>query len=169
MKRVVLISLIVLLPGAPAMASDAPGRVVDSFFAAYSRGAVDEMLSIYSPEAVFEDVNQRHRFEGTESLRGFLAGLVEVHGRMEVHEKRRIVQGDLVAVEYEYRGELDGVELSRISGKQCQSLEYSLPATTWFTVRDGRIVHQKDFIDLATFLELKQQVAAGAAGTGDAP
>ncbi len=77
------------------------------------------------------------------------------------------MQGNIVAVEYEYRGEMDGAVLSQISGKQCSSIEYSLPATTWFTIEDGRIAHQKDFIDLATLMELQQQIAAGGSGSHD--
>lgn len=164
MKKVMLVCIIVLflvLACAPATAATAPGRVVDAFYDAYNRGAVDEMLSLFAPDAIFEDVNQRHRFEGTDSIRGLFEGLVQMHGRMEVSEKRRLVQGNLVAVEYEYIGELDGAVLSQMSGKQCSSIEYVLAATTWFTIEDGRIAHQKDFIDLATLMELQQKIAAG--------
>ncbi len=170
MKKSVFVGLAVLflvLTFSRTTAADSPGRIIDAFYDAYSRGAVDEMLSFFAPHAVFEDVNQRHRFEGTESLRELFVGLVQMHERMEVSEKRRLVQGNVVVVEYDYRGTLDGVALSQISGKECSSIEYTLPATTWFTIEDGRIVHQKDFIDLATLKELQLQVAGGVTSSND--
>ncbi len=170
MKKAVFIGLAVLflvLTFSQTAAADSPGRVIDAFYDAYSRGGVEEMLSFFAHDAVFEDVNQRHRFEGTESLRELFVGLVQMHERMEVSEKRRLIQGNVVVVEHEYRGALDGAVLSQISGKQCSSIEYTLPATTWFTVEHGRIAHQKDFIDLATLKELQLQVAGGAPASDD--
>jgi hypothetical protein len=30
--------------------------------------------------------------------------------------------------------------------------------TSWYEVKDGKIIHQKDFIDWATFLELRHRL-----------
>ncbi len=141
------------------------GRVVDRFFEAYRSGSVEGMLALYAPDAVFEDVNQRHRFAGTEQLRAMLGGIVGLHQQIDLREARRVVSGDTVVVEYEYAGRLSGAALSLATGKQgCPDLDYALPATTWYRVKNGRIVHQKDFIDLATFIELQQKAAASHAG-----
>ena len=39
---------------------------------AVSKRPVEEMLAIHSLQAVFDDINKRHHFEGTEALRLFL-------------------------------------------------------------------------------------------------
>ncbi len=145
-------------------ASENPGRTVDRLFDAYRDGSAERMLAVYSSDATFEDINQRHRFTGTEQLQAMLNGIVGVHLRMGLEEKRRVVNGETVVVEYEYLGQLNGAVLGASVGKEgCPDLEYSLPATSWYRVQNGRIVQQKDFIDWATFLDLRQQMMA--AGT----
>lgn len=145
-----------------AVAGGNPGKAVDSLQDAYRNGSAEGMLEIYTADAVFEDINQRHRFAGTEQLQAMLGGLVGVHLRMDLVETRRAVDGDTVVVEYEYRGQLNGAAMGAAVGKEgCPDLEYVLPTTSWYKVRGGKIVHQKDFIDWATFLDLRQQMMAG--------
>ena len=144
------------LTGAPAASA---GDVVDRFFDAYRAGDVEAMIGLYTPDAVFEDVNQRHRFEGADQLRAFLTQLVMIHAEIGLSERRRAVMGSQVVVEYEYTGLLDGEKLRAVSGDPaCRTTRYALPVTTWFEVKNGRIVGQKDFIDLATFQEIQAQV-----------
>ncbi len=151
-----------------AVAGGNPGKAVDSLQAAYRNGSVEGMLQIYAADAIFEDINQRHHFSGTEQLNAMLSGIVGVHLRMDLVETRRVVDGDTVVVEYEYRGQLNGAVLGAAVGKEgCPDLEYVLPATSWYKVQGGKIVHQKDFLDWATFLDLRQQIAA--AGTDITP
>ena len=156
--------LLACLATATAAAADAE-RTVDRLHAAYRAGSVQGMLGVYADDAVFEDVNQRHRFAGTEELTLFLTQIVSLHDVIGLREIRRIVRGDTVVVEYEYTGILNGEALSQLVGKEgCPDLEYSLPVTSWYQVRNGRITHQKDFIDLATFQELQAR-AASASGS----
>ena len=167
MKRgipLTLITMLCLTILAPAAAAGSkPGQAVDRFFQAYRDGSVDAMLAVYAPDAVFEDVNQRQRVEGADKLREFLGGLVGLHARMGLEEQRRVVAGDTVVVEYEYVGLVNGEALSAALGKEaCPDIDYRIPVTSWYTVRDGHITHHKDFIDLATSQELKQRAAAAA-------
>lgn len=144
-----------------ARAGTDPGEVVDSFQEAYRSGSVEEMLGLYAGDAVFEDVNQRHRFQGTEQLRAMLSGLVGVHLRMDLEETRRVIHGNLVVVEYAYTGQLDGAALGASVGKEgCPDLTYRLPVTSWYRIEKGRIAHQKDFIDWATYLDLRERMLA---------
>lgn len=144
-----------------ARAGDSPSDIVDRFQNAYREGSVQGMLDLYADDATFEDVNQRHRFSGHEELQALLSGIVAMHLTMDIEESRRIVDGSTVAVEYAYKGQLNGAALGASVGKEgCPSLDYALPTTSWFTVRDGRIVDQKDFIDWATFLDLRQEILA---------
>ena len=148
--------------GARAAAGGDPGQVIDRFYDAYRSGSIEGMLALYAPDAVFEDVNQRHRFAGAEQLRAMLTAIVGLHQVIDLREVRRITEGDIVVVEYEYAGRLSGAALSQATGREgCPDIDYTLPTTSWYRVADGRITHQKDFIDLATYMEL-QQKAAGA-------
>ncbi|MDX1389675.1 MAG: nuclear transport factor 2 family protein, partial [Acidobacteriota bacterium] len=157
----VIFGLLVAVASTPLVAGTSPGKAVDALQDAYRNGSVDGMLAAYSADATFEDINQRHRFEGTEQLRLLLGHIVGMHLTMDLVESRRVIDGDTVVVEYEYRGRLDGAALGASVGKEgCPDLEYVLPATSWYTVRGGEIVEQKDFIDWATFLELRQQMLA---------
>ncbi len=142
-----------------AVAGPDPGQVVDRLFDAYRNGSADGMLAVYAADATFEDINQRHLFTGTEQLQAMLSGIVGLHLRMDLEEKRRVVHGDMVVVEYEYRGQLNGAALGASVGKEgCPDLDYVLPTTSWYKVKNGKIVHQKDFIDWATFLDLRQRL-----------
>ncbi|MCP3981802.1 MAG: nuclear transport factor 2 family protein [bacterium] len=144
-----------------ASAGESPGRVVDRWFEAYRDASLERMLASYTNEAVFEDVNQRHHFEGTEQISQLLAGLVALHHTMDVREKRRVVDGDIVVVEYDYVGTLNGAALGQSVGKEgCPDLEYVLPATSWYRIEGKKIAHQRDFIDWATFLELREKLLA---------
>ena len=167
-NRLAAVAAIVAITLAPSVtfASGTPGDAIDRLFAAYRSGSVEQMLASYTPDALFEDVNQRHHFQGTEQLAQLLGGLVAVHHQMGLKEKRRVVSGDTVVVEYEYVGTLNGAALGQSVGKQgCPDLDYVLPTTSWYEVKNGKITRQRDFIDWATFLELRQTLLA--AGTGE--
>jgi steroid delta-isomerase-like uncharacterized protein len=136
--------------------------VIDRFFDAYRSADLDRMLAMYDPEAVFIDVAQRHRYEGTDELAVFLRNLIGIHLSMDVDVKRRVVSGDQVVVEYAYTGSLSGEALQAATGKDsCHDTEYAIPVTSWFEIRDGRIASQTDFIDLATLAEVRLR-ASGA-------
>ena len=166
MAIVVLTTVVALAPA--TLADPRPGEAVDRLFEAYRSESVEGMLSAYAEDATFEDINQRHHFTGTEQLSALLSGIVGMHIRMDLTEKRRAVDGDVVVVEYEYRGQLNGAALGASVGKEgCPDLDYVLPATSWYRVSNGRIAHQKDFIDWATFLDLRQQLLAS--GTAARP
>jgi ketosteroid isomerase-like protein len=154
-----------LLAPVAATAGSSPGEVVDRFFAAYGERSLEGMLATYAADVVFEDVNQRHRFEGTDQVTRLLGSLVAMHYEMGTVEKRRVVQGPTVVVEYDYVGKLNGTVLGQAVGKEgCPDLEYVLPVTSWYEVKDGKITHQRDFIDWATHQELRQRLLAAGAG-----
>ena len=163
---VVAILAALIFSGSASLAGDSPGAAVERLFSAYREASLEGMLASYAPDAVFEDVNQRHHFEGTEQLGQLLGQLVAMHHSMDVKEKRRVIDGNTVVVEYDYVGTLNGHVLGQIVGKEdCPDLEYSLPTTSWYEVKGGKIVHQRDFVDWATFLELRAQMLAAGSGS----
>jgi steroid delta-isomerase-like uncharacterized protein len=165
----VAVAWVALTPCAAATPpdDDAPGAVLDRFQAAYRASSVEGMLALYAADATFEDVNQRHRFQGTEQLRALLSGIVAMHLSLGLEEDRRVIDGGTVVVEYAYKGQLNGAALGASAGKEgCPDLTYTMAATSWFEVEDGRIVNQKDFIDWATFLALRQELLAAGTDAG---
>ena len=159
-----LVTLLIVLLGINliALADDSPESTVDRYFQAYSDMDVEGMLDVYAPDAVFSDILQRHRVEGSEALRTLLSGLVAVHSKMSVRIQRKIASGNRVAVEFVYAGRLSGEALRQLTGKtQCRDVDYEIPATSWFRIDNGHIVEQTDFIDVTTLAEVKAK-AAGA-------
>lgn len=157
--------LILPAVGAAATAAADPGAVVDAYFDAYRAMDVERMLGSYAPDALFVDVAQRHRLEGTDGLRQLLVPLVSVHSAMGIDVRRRVVSGNLVVVDYVYEGTLSGEALRAATGKEtCRDTPYRLPVTSWFEVRDGRISRQTDYIDLATFQEIRAQASGAVEG-----
>ena len=158
-----------VLVGLPAVALASPADdAVNQLFESYRKGSIDGMLAAYSEGATFEDVNQRHQFQGKEQLRAMLTAIVGVHLEMDLREKRRVVDGDVVVVEYVYQGQLNGAALGASVGKEgCPDLPYSIPTTSWYRISNGKIVHQKDFLDWATYLEIREEMlSAGTTASG---
>ena len=164
-RSLVLTLALTLLASLSAAAANNPGILVDRLFVSYSSGDVDGMLAVYADDALFEDIAQRHRVQGSEALRDFLAGIFQIHQSMGIDEKRRVVKGNVVTVEYAYTGVLSGAALSQVTGKEdCQDTEYVIPVTSWYEVQDGRVARQTDFIDLASLAEVRER-ASGATQT----
>ncbi|MEE8536814.1 MAG: nuclear transport factor 2 family protein [Acidobacteriota bacterium] len=156
-----VLSLFILLvtPGWVG-ATDEASAAVDRYFDAYKAMDLEQMVLAYAPDAEFIDVLQRHQVKGTDGLRELLGGLVAVHSEMGIEVQRSVVSGNLVAVDYLYRGTLSGEALKVVTGKEtCRDTSYRIPVTTWFEIRGGRIQRQTDFIDLATLNEVKAEAS----------
>jgi ketosteroid isomerase-like protein len=106
--------------------------------------AMDRWLAHYAPYAFFEDPTNGLSGMGHDQIRkpyveGFTGPLGPVHWTI----LRRATSGDWTAIE----GWLDGTE----NGKP-----FHIRFTTWLKIRDGRIVHQIDYLDYAA---IERQVA----------
>lgn len=153
-------SLFALL-AVPALGSPVdPGSVVDRYFDAYRSMDLEAMLGAFATDAEFVDVAQRHHYEGADGLRQLLGGLLAIHTEMDVEIRRRAVTGNVVAVDYLYRGTLSGEALRTATGKEtCRDTTYQIPVTSWFEIENGRIRKQTDFIDLATLDEVRAEAS----------
>ncbi len=158
-----LFLVVVLVAPALASAPD-PGAAVDRYFDAYRAMDLERMVASFAPDAEFHDVAQRHHYEGQEGMRELLTGLIAVHAEMDVEIQRRAVAGNVVAVDYLYRGKLSGEALRAATGKEtCRDTTYEIPVTSWFEIEDGRIRKQTDFIDLTTLGEVRAEASGAAA------
>lgn len=161
-----LLALALLAASPSRLAAGDSNPAVERLRAAYRSADPAAMLATYTKDALFEDVNQRHRYFGAEQLGAFLVGLAALHKSMDIEVDREVSEGDWVVVEYRYTGLLDGAALSQALGKEgCPDLAYSLPVTSWYRLSGGKIAHQRDFIDLATLHELQAQAAGATAST----
>ena len=139
------VNLTASVVGAPTgQAVARPDGPVDRYLAGYEAMDVEAMLSAYAPDAVFEDVAQRHRVEGTKELRQLLDQLVALHTAMGIDERRRLTDGETVVVEYVFTGTLSAEALRAATGKEsCVSVSYELPATSWFRRPSPRASSQR--------------------------
>ncbi len=155
-----LIAFLFAAAAAVGSGASGPGAAVDRYFEGYRSMDPDQVAAAYSPEAVFVDVAQREEVSGAEAIKEMVARLVALHLEMGIKEKRRVVSGNQVAVEFAFTGTISGAAMRQASGKTtCQDTTYEVPATSWFEVSDGRIIRQTDFIDLATLEEVKKRAS----------
>ena len=158
--RVTVLSAIGAIAAGATVAVTAPaqGRDVsemwswiDQYYADYTAmsgaptgPAMDKWLAHYAPYAFFEDPTAGLSGLGHDRIRkpyvdAFTGPLGPVHWTI----LRRVTSGDWTAVE----GWLDGTQ----TGKPVHTR-----FTTWLKIRDGKIVHQIDYVDYAA---IKRQVA----------
>lgn len=156
----VVLSIAVTVPTFAGDASDA----VNQLLHAYRRSSIEGMLAVYADDAVFEDVNQRHHVVGHDALAAMMQKIFALHRSIGLEEKRRVARGNDVVVEYDYVGTLSGEALSHLSGKSgCPDLDYKIATISWYTVRNGKVVEQRDFIDYATYKELQAALMSDTA------
>lgn len=134
-------------------------RVIDAFMANYATGDAGKMLQSYAEDAVFVDVNQRHRFEGSQALQELLGQLQFMHLDMEIREKRRVVTDNHAALEIVYAGTLNCEALGM---KDHDPVSYELPAVILLDIENGRIKRQTDYIDFKTYTELAEKIRGAA-------
>lgn len=138
-------------------AREAPGRVVDRYLSVYSQADMDALLELYSSDATFVDVSQRHEVSGREGLQEQFQQLGRMHKAMKVVEKRRATNGKLVTVEVVYSGTLD---CAALGFPEHEEMSYEIPAVLLFEIEDGQIHHQTDYLDFRTLAELRQAMQA---------
>jgi ketosteroid isomerase-like protein len=158
--RVALLSIVLgitvgatVAPTAPAQQRDASAMRawVEQYYADYTAmstaptsRAMDEWLAHYAPYAFFEDPTAGLSGIGRDQIReayvkAFTGPLGPVHWTI----LRQVSDGDWTVVD----GWVNGTQ----TGKPVQSR-----FTTWLRIRDGRIVHQIDYLDYAA---IRRQVA----------
>jgi ketosteroid isomerase-like protein len=114
--------------------------------------AMDTWLAHYAPYAFFEDPTAGQSGMGHDQIRKpYVEAFTGPLGPVSWTILRRLTGGDWTVVE----GWLDGTQ----AGKPVHTR-----FTTWLKIRDGRIVHQIDYLDYAT---IRRQVAGEEAVSRD--
>jgi ketosteroid isomerase-like protein len=166
--RIAALSMIIgIAIGAPAPATEsgqqrevsATGSWIDRYYADYTAmsavptgPAMDKWLAYYAPYAFFEDPTAGLSGIGHDQIRKpYVEAFTGPLGPVYWTIRRRVTNGDWTAVE----GWLDGTQ----TGKPMRTR-----FTTWLKIRDGKIVHQIDYLDYAA---IKRQVAGEEALSRD--
>jgi steroid delta-isomerase-like uncharacterized protein len=123
-----------------------PHAILDAFYDAYNRGAVDDAATLYADDASHTEVAQGRVAEGRDAiatgLRHFLASFPDAHWESE----RRIVNGGDAAVAYRLTGTLQ----SRLGPFEPAGQRLDLRGVHLFRFGDGRIAATEDYWDSGT-------------------
>lgn len=119
------------------MANDSE-RVVRDFCAAWVRKNIDELLSFFTPDAVYHNM-PLVPLNGIDAIRETLAMFVTPAERIEFELLAIAAAGDLVFTERVDRFEMMGKSVS-------------LPVAGVFQVRDGKIAAWRDYFDMQTWM-----------------
>jgi steroid delta-isomerase-like uncharacterized protein len=109
------------------------------------------MASLYASDALFVVPNAR--CEGREAIRAWLEALERPFPDGVTETSRMVEEGDTLVAEYIWRGTNtgplpmpDGTEIPA-TGKTME-----LPGVAVATVRDGKIVNEQDYFDMAAMM-----------------
>jgi ketosteroid isomerase-like protein len=152
--RIVVVACVAEPVSAQQRATAPTGSWVDTYYADYTAmsaaptgPAMDKWLAHYAPYAFFEDPTAGVSAIGHERIRApYVEAFTGPLGPVRWTILSRATRGDWTAVE----GWVDGTQKGRPMRARF---------TTWLKLRDGKIVHQIDYVDYSAF---RGQVAAGA-------
>jgi len=113
-------------------------RVVREFCAAWVRKDIDELLSFFTPDAVYHNM-PLVPLTGIDAIRETLAMFVTPAERIEFELLAIATAGDLVFTE-------------RVDHFEMMGKRVSLPVAGVFQVRDGKIAAWRDYFDMQTWM-----------------
>ena len=131
------------------MTASASEALIRRYYEAFNRGDIDGMLECVADDVV-HDVNQGERRAGKDRFKAFCA-------RMAHHYRERLdgitimvtPDGTRAAAEFNVSGSYLASETGLPEAK---GQRYSLPAGTFFAVRDGRIARVTTYYNLTDWI-----------------
>lgn len=113
---------------------DTAARVVGAKFAAVNRHAVDDIVALYSEDAVLTAPDFCSSRRGRRDVRRTYQALFDAYPDITADIQEYVQQGDRVAVRFTVR--------SRLPGRS-----FEVPIMNFFSVRDGLIVADDGMFD----------------------
>lgn len=126
--------------------SRSPRATAEALYEAFGRGAIDEIVALLDPAAVWELIGPAEipyfgRYEGVEEVRRFF-DLLGTHCVVERFEVRRLTETAAGVV-------AEGFERGRFSGRVAS---YDMRWCHVMTMSEGRITSFTDYLDTAPML-----------------
>ena len=121
----------------------------NAYLDAWNRHDGAAVASFFTPGGAYEDVALGQRAEGTEGIRKFVDDVaVEFSSDYVMTLGHRVVAEDGYAAEWTFSGTHDGHHpMLPTTGKK-----YAIRGVSIGTIRDGKIVENRDYWDMAAFL-----------------
>ena len=119
-------------------------QLVRDFCEAWSRRDVDEILTFFTPDAVYHNIPM-DPLTGRDAIKTFIAGFAGGAKQIDFRVSNIVADGDVVLTE-----RVDVFELP--NGK------VELPVMGTFEVKNGKIAAWRDYFDMKQFMD---QMAAG--------
>ncbi len=116
-----------------------PEQVVRDFCGAWVRRDLDEIMSYFTPDAVYHNVPTDPK-TGTAEIRAIFEAFLGLMELIDLEVVHSAAKGDVVFTERR--------DHFRQSGKP----RFMLPVNGVFEVRDGKIAAFRDYFDLATWV-----------------
>jgi ketosteroid isomerase-like protein len=113
-------------------AIEGPAGVVGAFVRAWERNDPDEIMQLFAGDALWFDGYPANPFTGAEQIRGQLERYSRHLSDIRIEVVHEAVDGDVVFQERVDRGLRDGKP-------------FEVAAVCVFTVRDGKIVENRDY------------------------
>ncbi len=114
-------------------------QVVRDFCGAWLRRDLDELMSYFTPDAVYHNVPTDPKV-GTAEIRGIFGAFLELMELIDLEVVNAAQSGDVVFTERR--------DHFRQAGKE----RFMLPVNGVFELRDGKIAKFRDYFDLATWV-----------------
>lgn len=140
------------------MAEQENVRVVRDAYAAFQRGDIPGVIEMLSDDVDWftpgtpEQIPYAGRLRGPEAVGGFFGRLAESEEITHFEPQEFVAQGDKVVVTGNYRGR------TRPAGR-----DFDLDWLHVFTVRDGKVVAFREYVDTAALAEAHRGAAGRAA------
>jgi steroid delta-isomerase-like uncharacterized protein len=117
----------------------------------YSKLDYEGLASLYASDAVHIDSTGRH--EGREAIGAYLEGADKPFTDISMETSLLIEEDETVAAEYMWRATNTG-PLTMPDGTQIPATgkKIDVPIVSVVTVRDGKIVHWRDYFDSASMM-----------------
>ncbi len=131
------------------MVSSETERTIENWASAWSSGDVEQVVSLFTDDCVYEDVTFGLVNRGPAELETFARGAFEAFPDFKVQLTSRFVAGRWAGAEWTMSGTHGG----DLPGLPATGKSFSIRGATIFELQGSKIRRNSDYWDMATFLK----------------
>jgi len=153
--RMILSAVSMLLMGAVSVgATDAPKpelqaeQTVRDLFAVWGNHELDQIDVLFAADGVYEDVPPQMTYQGPEKIKGFLTAIWGWAPDIELDVTSVAVAGNRAVAEWV----MTGTQTGPIGPIPASGKEFSVRGASVIELRDGKILRNSDYYDLASLV-----------------